>query len=113
VFAAAFLIHDDDAAQMRDAEEISVEFGVSLKAAKICAERLLRKKERAESAERVKKLAEETKAILRGQPSAKQASYLDAICGNCHQQTLIPISNKVLCDTCGFRGDRFQDGDPL
>src|SRR5271163_3265164 len=36
VFAAAFLIHDEDAAQMGSAEEISEEFGVSLKAARVC-----------------------------------------------------------------------------
>jgi IrrE N-terminal-like domain len=36
VFAAAFLIHDEDAAKMGSAEEISEQFGVSLEAAKVC-----------------------------------------------------------------------------
>jgi len=35
VFAAAFLIHEEDAAAMHSAEEISVEFGVSKQAADI------------------------------------------------------------------------------
>jgi Zn-dependent peptidase ImmA (M78 family) len=35
VFAAAFLIHEEDAGAMHSAEEISVEFGVSKQAADI------------------------------------------------------------------------------
>ena len=46
VFAAAFLIHDEDAALMRDAEEISAQFGVSIEAARICRSRLQKKAER-------------------------------------------------------------------
>ncbi|MGE3989937.1 ImmA/IrrE family metallo-endopeptidase [Pseudorhodoplanes sp.] len=113
IFAAAFLIHDDDAAKMRGAEEISVEFLVSLEAARICFERLAKKLERSKSAERVRKLADETRAILSGNSTPKKVVYLDSLCGTCHQQTLLPIANKVLCDTCGFIGDGFQDGDPL
>ncbi len=46
VFASAFLIHDEDAAEMASAVEISEQFGVSLTAAEICFERLTRKAER-------------------------------------------------------------------
>jgi IrrE N-terminal-like domain len=35
VFAAAFLIHDEDAAEMASAQEISEQFGISLQAAEI------------------------------------------------------------------------------
>ena len=69
VFAAACLIYDEDAAKMSDPEEISVEFGVSKQAAEICFERLQKKAEKARSAERVKKMAEEAKAILLGKRS--------------------------------------------
>lgn len=112
VFAAAFLIHDEEAAQMANADEISVEFGVSLQAAAICFDRLIRKAERQRTAARVRRIADQTINQLNGQ-AAKPSIYLDAACGSCHRQTLIPIgSDKVLCDTCGFAGDRFQDGDP-
>src|ERR1700733_6828031 len=65
VFASAFLIHDEDATGMT-AEEISIEFGVSLEAAKICIDRLKRKAERATSAEPC------LKDGRRGQGSASQ-----------------------------------------
>jgi Zn-dependent peptidase ImmA (M78 family) len=111
VFAAAFLIHDEDAAEMRDAEEISIEFGVSIEAAKICVKRLKKKVERAQSAERVNKLAEQTKAVLLGKRDIQKPEYLPDSCIICSNETLILISgNKVLCDTCKFVGDRFHGG---
>lgn len=111
VFAAAFLIHDEDAALMRGAEEISVQFGVSIEAAKVCLDRLRKKAERAKIAERIKKLAHETKDVLLNKPATAKKLYLDELCASCHTATLIPVGPKVLCDTCGFVGDRFQDGD--
>jgi hypothetical protein len=111
VFAAAFLIHDEDAAKMSDAHEISVEFGVSLQAAEVCFDRLVRKAERQRAAARVRKIADDAITKISGKP-AEQNMYLEAPCGSCHMATLIPIgTTKVLCDTCGFVGDRFQDGD--
>lgn len=120
VFAAAFLIHDEDAAQLTTAEEISIEFGVSVQAAEICFERLLKKAERARSAERVRKMAEEAKAALRGQrklapvtqPTPVTAkSYLADPCTTCGNETLISLGLKVHCMTCGFSGDQLPDGD--
>lgn len=111
VFASAFLIHDEDAAQMGDAIEISVEFGVSLEAARVYLDRLRQKIERQKSAERVLKIAQEAKAAILGKSVIKAPAYLDAACSSCHSLTLLPIGNKVLCDICGFVGDRFQDGD--
>jgi hypothetical protein len=110
VFASAFLIHDEDAAEMASAVEISEQFGVSLQAAKICFERLKRKAERQRSAERVRKSADEAMAFLMGK-SEKQNAYLSEPCTSCHAAALIPLGLKVLCDNCGFMGDRFQDGD--
>src|SRR5271169_1050561 len=110
VFAAVFLIHDEDAAEMISAQEISEQFGVSFQAAEICFERLTRKAERQRSGERVRKSADETMAFLKGK-SAAQMTYLNDPCVSCHAVALIPLGIKVLCDNCGFIGDRFQDGD--
>ncbi len=119
IFAAAFLIHDADAAQMHDAEEIAIEFGVSKRAAEICFERVVRKNARALSSERVRKMAEEAKAILTGRsktnawvkPAAPEVSYLPDICTACGQQRLISFGHKVHCRSCGFSGDQKPDGD--
>jgi len=111
VFASAFLIHDAIAATLESALAIAIEFGVSLQAAELCFDRLAEKALRARSAERVRQISEETKATLRGKSSVGQPTYLGDICTSCRHATLIPISTKVLCDTCGFVGERFQDGD--
>ena len=112
VFAAAFLIHDEDAAKMSSAQDISEEFGVSLQAAEICFERLKREAERKRSAERVRKSADEVIAILKGKTTEqRQRNYLNDPCVSCYANALIPLGTKVLCDNCGFVGDRFQDGD--
>jgi hypothetical protein len=110
VFAAAFLIHDEDAAQMLSPAEISEQFGVSLQAAEICFSRLARKAERQQSGERVRKSADELIALLQGKQET-QKTYLSDPCAACYAVALIPLGMKVLCDNCGFVGDRFQDGD--
>jgi len=110
VFAAAFLIHDEDAAEMASAQEISEQFGISLQAAEICFDRLARRAERQRSSERVRRSADETIALLNGKP-AIQKTYLSDPCVSCHAIALISLGTKVLCDNCGFVGDRFQDGD--
>lgn len=111
MFASAFLIHDEDATGL-NAREISERFCVSLEAAEICFERLIEKAERARSAERVMKINAEVKATLLGNERSR-SRYLDEICVICKQQTLVPNGAKVSCETCGFNGDRFQDGDKL
>lgn len=121
VFAAAFLIHDEDATEMSSAEEISIEFGVSKQAAAICFERLQRKAERAQAAERVRKMAEEAKAILlrkrtvvsvASQPITSATRHLPDPCTVCGSETLISLGpTKVHCESCGFSGDQLQDGD--
>jgi IrrE N-terminal-like domain len=109
VFASAFLIHDEDAVTMPNAQEISEEFGVSLRAAELCFDRLARKAERQKSAERVRKSADDVIALLRGK-TQNQPTYLPDPC-ICGMSTLRWDGTKVRCDTCGFFGDRFQDGD--
>ncbi len=120
VFAASFLIHEEDAAVMHSAEEISVEFGVSKQAADICFERLLKKAQRDRSAERVRNMAEDAKAILLGQRApalipqrtpAPTTKYLPDPCTVCGNETLISLGQKVHCESCGFSGDQLQDGD--
>lgn len=107
-----FLIQDEDAAKMSSAQEISEEFGVSLQAAEICFERLNREAERRRSAERVRKSADEAIAMLKGKPAEQsQKSYQSDSCISCHANALIPLGIKVLCDNCGFVGERYQDGD--
>ena len=64
VFAAAFLIHDNQAAEFGSAQEISEEFGVSLQAAEITLERLQRDEDRAAAAERVMRSNKEVQSLL-------------------------------------------------
>jgi hypothetical protein len=109
VFAATFLIHDELATGVT-AEEISERFVVSLEAAQLCFERLQKKAERARSAERVMRMNQEVKAALLG-PKPAQARYIEDVCTVCTRQTLVPRGTQVECETCGFKGDRFQDGD--
>lgn len=119
VFAAAFLVHDEDAAEMTTAEEISIEFLISRQAAEICFERLQMKAEKSKAAERVRRMAEEAKSILRGggkpQPIKREeaavARYLADPCVACGEKTLISLGTKVHCQSCGFSGDQLQDGD--
>ncbi len=108
VFAAAFLIHDEDAAKMASAEEISEQFVVSLQAAQICFDRFKRAAKRKESGERVRKIADEVMAVLK---ETKPTQYLDDPCAACGLTMLIQLGTKVRCQNCGFFGDRFQDGD--
>ena len=109
IFAATFLIHDEDAAKMLSAQEISEDFGVSLQAAEVCFDRLRRKAERQKSAERVRKGADEVIALLRGTKSPA-TPFLNQPCIGCGRDTLINEGTKVRCLTCGFFGD-LQDGD--
>lgn len=109
VFAAAFLIHDEDAAKMASAQEISEQFEVSLQAAEVCFDRLARKAERRKSAERVRRSADQAIGLLKSntQPSS---AFLSQPCLSCKNNTLVNDGTKIRCVTCGFFGD-LQDGD--
>jgi Zn-dependent peptidase ImmA (M78 family) len=107
IFAAAFLIHDDQASELESAEDISTEFGVSLQAAEIAFERLAREKDRSAAAERVMRMNKELQ--LFSSPAA-QPKYLDEPCIGCGERTVVIVGVKLLCK-CGRLTDRPQDGD--
>jgi Zn-dependent peptidase ImmA (M78 family) len=130
VFAAAFLIHEDEAmkivasalrayrneetAKTHATRDISIEFRVSQAAAEVAFDRLVEKIERQESAARVRKIADQTIAAIRNKTAiARQPSFLDHPCINCTLRTLVPEGTKVRCTSCGYFGDPFQDGDQL
>jgi len=85
VFASAFLIHDKQAAELENAEEISAEFGVSLQAADIAFRRLTAEKERAAAALRVGRMNEEVQRLF-SNPVVKP-KYLDEPCIGCGRKT--------------------------
>jgi hypothetical protein len=116
VFAPAFLINDKNAETLSNAEEIALAFGISLESAKIYFGALAKRRERKASAERIRKTADATIAILKSAPRLQQTTprlqpaYLQDPC-ICGKGTLRCEGTKVRCDSCGFFGDYFQDGD--
>ena len=110
VFAPAFLIDDERAATCKSAEEISVNFVVSLESAKIFFDTLERESNRAEAARRV---AQKTAAFCAPVPNPGPPNYMTERCTSCGQQTLSSSGPKFRCATCGNVIDRFQDGDSL
>jgi Zn-dependent peptidase ImmA (M78 family) len=109
VFAPAFLINDKIAETLSSAQEIALAFGISLESAKIYFDQLVKKRDRKKSAERVRRSANETIAILRSTVPT-QPTYLRDPC-ICGMRTLRWEGTKVRCNSCGFFGDWFQDGD--
>jgi hypothetical protein len=103
VFASAFLIDDQVAASLDSAEEISLEFGVSVEAATICLRRLTEAADRARSAERVRQSNEAFQASKRR--PAEHFRYTSDPCGICGNATLMPLGIKLLCHTCGNISD--------
>ena len=83
---------------MLNPQEISEEFGVSLQAAQICFDRLIRKAERQRSSERVRKNLDELIVLLRRKPQAQLTYLADPCC--CGMRTFRAIdANKVKCDS--------------
>ena len=109
VFAAAFLIHDNQAGEFGSAQEISEEFGVSLQAAEIAFERLQRDEDRACRWLKRNALEEEVQSLL--SPSISGLKYLPDPCVICEKKTVVPVGVKCVCQTCGNQTDRLQDGD--
>jgi predicted SprT family Zn-dependent metalloprotease len=110
VFASAFLIDDTEAARLKSAEEISAEFLVSREAAEICFKRLQEEAERAAASLRVRQSNEEFQRLMR--QIGKPQRHLDIPCISCKRTTLIPLGQKVFCETCHYKGDHPQSGDP-
>jgi hypothetical protein len=114
VFAAAFLINDDTARRMSSPDEIAVQFGLSLHAARIYFEQMMEEIEKPVSSQRVRKMADEFKATMIETSSPKsKLSFLNDPCSSCGQQKLFPVGHKFMCQACDTVHDRFQDGDQV
>jgi Zn-dependent peptidase ImmA (M78 family) len=109
IFAVAFLINDAVAESLPNAEEISVQFGVSLQCARIYFNELEERRNRAASAERVARKAADFCA--QAVPDPVRPRYLNETCTTCGKQTLYPVGTRCKCQTCGGVVERFQDGD--
>ncbi len=111
VFAPAFLINDEVAKTLSNANEISVEFGISYESAEIYFEQLVEQRNRSESAEKVRRMADEFRALT-AKP-VHRVQFISDPCTACGKQTLFPVGIKFMCQTCNAVFDRFQDGDSL
>jgi hypothetical protein len=114
VFAAAFLINDESARRLTSAEDIAVQFGLSLEAARIYFEQMLEEIERPAAAERVARKAAEFRAAVAEKTSTRPtASFLREPCPTCGQRKLFPVGHKFMCQACNTVSDGFQDGDQI
>jgi hypothetical protein len=114
VFAAAFLINDDTANCIESADEIAVQFGLSLEAARIYFEQMLEEKERPAAAERVRAKAAEFRASVAEKASPDRTiAFLRESCTTCGEQKLFPVGHKFMCQACNTVSDGFQDGDSV
>jgi hypothetical protein len=113
VFAAAFLINDETARNLSTADDVAIRYGLSLEAARIYFEQLLEEIERPLSAERVRRMADEFKAIVTEKDSASRIiSFLDDPCLSCGKREVFPVNgSRSMCNACGAVYDRYQDGD--
>ena len=101
VFAAAFLIQDDVAYELESPEAISLEFGVSLEAARLCFDRLRQLAERRAAGERAERVAEQFRQTADIGYKRNERVYSAEPCPACKAIRLIPIGAKFLCDSCG------------
>lgn len=114
VFAAAFLINDDIARSQTCADDIAVQFGLSLDAARIYFDQMLEEMERPSSVERVQLMAAEFKASAVQMTSAKRSiQFLNDACASCGQRKVFPVGHKFMCQACNTISDGFQDGDSV
>ncbi|WP_316234272.1 ImmA/IrrE family metallo-endopeptidase [Bradyrhizobium sp. SZCCHNR1098] len=111
IFGAALLINDATARRLSSPEEISVQAGVSLTAARIYFEQVQEDLARPTAAARVQKIADEARAALAPKPSIAPIAFLNDPCSCCGQQKLFPVGHKFMCQACDTVYDRFQDGD--
>jgi len=114
VFGGAFLIDDEIGKRLSSPEEISVEFGVSLQAARIYYEQAQEEIARPASVVRVRQMADQVRLKLAQDPSASSSpTFLNELCSRCGQQKLFPVGHKYMCQACEAIYDRFQDGDQV
>jgi hypothetical protein len=113
VFAPAFLINDEVAARLGSAEEISIECGISLESATIYFRQLLEQRDRQKTAQNIRRMAEEARAVLSPSKPVHRVTFLAEPCSICRKATVFPIGHKFMCQTCDTVFDRFQDGDTI
>jgi hypothetical protein len=114
VFGGAFLINDVLARRLSSPEEVSVQAGVSLQAARIYFEQVQEELARPASSERVGRMADQVRAALAPRPATSiSPQYLTDLCNCCGQQKLFPVGHKFMCQACDTIHDRFQDGDSV
>lgn len=109
VFAPAFLINDLIAETLTGANDISVEFGISLESATIYFEELTALRGRDAVAEKIRRIAEEFRESVK--PVISKQHFINDVCTGCGRQTVFPVGAKFMCQTCDNVTDRFQDGD--
>jgi hypothetical protein len=116
VFGAAFLINDQIARGLSSADDISIQFGVSLPAARIYFEQMQEEIARPASSLRVLKIAEEVKAAIAPKESfSNKINFLNDPCLACGQQKVFPVGHKFMCqacDTASRTGIRSNDINP-
>jgi hypothetical protein len=110
VFGAAFLINDELARRLSSPDEISVQAGVSLAAAKTFFEQVQEEMNRSAMADNLRELA---KQIAPRHAASASPAFLDELCSCCGQKTLFPVGHKFMCQACDTVYDRFQDGDSV
>lgn len=113
VFAAAFLVNDETARSLPSADEVAIRFGMSREAARIYFEQMLEEIERPLSAERVRRMADEFKAIVgKANTTSRTIAFLDDPCLSCGKKQLFPVNgSRYMCRACERVYDRYQDGD--
>jgi transposase len=99
-----FLINDRLARKLSSPEEISVQAGVSLQAARIFFEQIQEEMARAALANQIRQLA---KQIDPEPTTFKAPAFLKEPCSCCGQQKLFPIGHKYMCQACDTVYDRF------
>jgi hypothetical protein len=100
IFAPAFLINDGIAETLSSANEIALAFGISQQSAKIYFEQLTKQRNKKKSAERVRKMADETIAVLSGR-RPKPANDMARRCLECGAHKIVPSANGFRCQNCG------------
>jgi hypothetical protein len=99
---------------MPSPDEIAVQFGLSLQAARIYFDQMMEEIERPASSLRVRKMADQFRETVTEKSSLKpKVTFLNDPCSSCGQQKLFPVGHKFMCQACDAVYDRFQDGDQV
>jgi hypothetical protein len=114
VFAPAFLINDRIAETLSSASEIALAFGISQQSAEIYYKQLNERRNRKQSAQRVRQMADDAIAVLSGRkPAAAKlipVRYMTGACPICGAGKILPTNSGFQCQNCTKVFDH-QDGD--